>query len=481
MYRREDIDRMLYLYDELGSVKAACVAFGGSHSGSGKTLSHSTLEKFIRQREAGCLPEVKPPRKPVKPNLPKEIKLLALHRIFVEGEPLRDVAKELSVRKSQIYNWKEKLIGNSKEELMPKEPTNRPEKKPPAATNKPEKKPSPAAKSKPVNSKEKTLKQMQDQMFRMQMEIDILNETLNIIKKDPGVDPSVMKNSEKAVVVDAMRGKYPLPLLLETVGLARSSYYYHKANQDVVGKYSELKIRIQTLFEENNARYGYRRIKIKLQREGCRVSEKVIRRLMKELRLVAKGRKRKRYKSYAGEIGLAPPNLLQRDFHAEAPNKKWLTDVTEFSIPAGKVYLSPIIDCLDGLVVGWKLGTSPNAQLAIESLEQAIENAGGGSAILHSDRGWHYRYPKWIEVTETNDITRSMSKKGCSPDNSACEGFFGRLKNECFYGVDFKGYTTQEFMDYIDEYIRWYNNHRVKVSLDGMSPIEYRKHLGYVA
>ena len=163
-------------------------------------------------------------------------------------------------------------------------------------------------------------------------------------------------------------------------------------------------------------------------------SEKVIRRLMKEENLAVRCVKQRKYSSYAGEISPEVANIVNRDFHAEAPNTKWLTDITEFSISAGKIYLSPITDCFDGLAVSWSIGTSPSADLVNGMLDEAIsllkENE---HPIIHSDRGAHYRWPGWIQRMDAAWLTRSMSKKGCSPDNSACEGFFGRLKNEMFY------------------------------------------------
>ena len=164
------------------------------------------------------------------------------------------------------------------------------------------------------------------------------------------------------------------------------------------------------------------------------------------------------------------------------PNQKWVTDITEFHIPAGKVYLSTIIDCFDGAAVSWTIGTSPNADLVNTMLESAIQSLKPGEKpIIHSDRGAHYRWPGWIERIEDAGLTRSMSKKGCSPDNSACEGFFGRLKNEMFYFKDWAGVSISQFMDILDEYIHWYNERRIKVSLGGKSPMQYRRSLGLSA
>lgn len=149
-------------------------------------------------------------------------------------------------------------------------------------------------------------------------------------------------------------------------------------------------------------------------------------------------------------------------------NEKWLTDITEFAIPAGKVYLSPIVDCFDGLLVNSMLDDAAKL-LSV-----------GEKPIIHSDRGVHYRWPGWIDRMEKNGFIRSMSKKGCSPDNSACEGVFGRIKNEMFYNADWSGVNISEFIGILNDYLYWYNEKRIKKSLGYLSPIEYRHRLGLV-
>lgn len=117
------------------------------------------------------------------------------------------------------------------------------------------------------------------------------------------------------------------------------------------------------------------------------ISQKVVQRLMKQEQLVVARPRRRRFGSYLGEISPAPENLINRDFHAKAPNVKWLTDITEFQIPAGKVYLSPIIYCFDGMVISWSIGTQPDAGLVNTMLDAAIETVTGGECgtIIHSD------------------------------------------------------------------------------------------------
>ncbi len=240
-----------------------------------------------------------------------------------------------------------------------------------------------------------------------------------------------------------------------------------------------MRIAINRIFEESSQTYGYRRIYGSLVKEGIRVSEKVIRRIMLEEGISVRQVRKKKYSSYKGEISPAVKNVINRKFTAANPNEKWLTDITEFYLPAGKVYLSPIIDCFDGMVVSWSVSTSPNANLVNSILDEALTTLESNEhPIIHTDRGCHYRWPVWIERMNQSGLTRSMSAKGCSPDNAACEGFFGRLKNEMYYGKSWLQTSKNEFIDHINQYIEWYNKKRIKISLGAKSPIEYRRSLG---
>ena len=286
-------------------------------------------------------------------------------------------------------------------------------------------------------------------------------------------------NQEKAMVIMALRDKYPVKSILEVFDMAKSSYCYQQKQIKKENKIAKIKERIKILFFENHKRYGYRRIHLLLKREGIIISEKIVRSIMKEENLIVRAIRQKKYSSYLGEISPAVPNEVQRDFHADKPNKKWLTDITEFKIGEEKVYLSPIIDCFDGMPITWTVGTSPNAELVNTMLDNAIvllkENE---HPIVHSDRGCHYRWSGWIQRMDEAGLTRSMSKKGCSPDNSACEGFFGRMKNEMFYGEKWDKISVEEFISIINQYMQWYRDKRIKLSLGGLSPMEYRRSLG---
>ncbi|MEY5110928.1 IS3 family transposase, partial [Salmonella enterica subsp. enterica serovar Corvallis] len=190
-----------------------------------------------------------------------------------------------------------------------------------------------------------------------------------LIKKDMGINPLELTSREKTKVVDALRVTFPLANLLCGLKLARSTYFYQRLRQTRPDKYTQVREVIRTIFEDNYRCYGYRRIDSALRLGGMRVSEKVVRRLMAQERLVVRTPRRRRFSAYAGDPTPAVPNLLNRDFHASAPNTKWLTDLTEIHIPAGKVYVSPIVDCFDGLVVAWNIGTSPDANLVNTMLD----------------------------------------------------------------------------------------------------------------
>jgi len=222
-------------------------------------------------------------------------------------------------------------------------------------------------------------------------------------------------------------------------------------------------------------------VHLELRSAGIVVSAKRVMRLMTAHGLVPVSESAKRYSSYKGEIGGAPANLVNRDFHAANPNELWVTDITEFRIPAGKVYLSPVIDCYDGMPVAWTIGTSPNAALANGMLESACATLRPGETpIIHSDRGCHYRWDEWIRIYGEHRLTRSMSAKGCSPDNAAAEGFFGRLKQEFFHKRSFQGVSIDEFITLLDEYMVWYRDKRIKLEY-GMSIMDKRIQLGLVA
>ena len=175
------------------------------------------------------------------------------------------------------------------------------------------------------------------------------------------------------MLVNALRHTYVLSELFAELGLARSSYFYHRVQLRGADKYADVRVAITDILQSNHRCYGYRRMRASLGKRQILISEKVVQRLMKQEHLVVTANRRRRYRSYLGEISPAPENLINRDFQAATPNEKWLIDITEFQIPAWKVYLSPMIDCFDGLVISWTIGTRPDASLVNTMLDVAIE------------------------------------------------------------------------------------------------------------
>lgn len=443
-------DEVLSYLDEGHSIRDAAKTFG---------ISKSTV--FVWKKKRHGVSRKSSPR-PLK--YPMELVRRALglaygaHRIRLD-----EVATALGVSVSTISTWKRKYIvegGMDVPDIDPGEIER--------------------------ISDEKLKKMSQDEIeeyiHKLELKAAVLEGTVKILKAG-GIED--LSNDELAALVDALPSKFTKTEALAYVGLSSSSYYYCKAKSAKSDKYASARAAIKEEFELVRGRRGYRYIRQRLRRrdEPIVLSGKTVRRLMAEEGcVVSYAKKKRRYSSYKGEIGQAPDNLVKRDFHSDAPNRLWLTDITEFSITAGKAYLSPIIDCFDGFPVAWRIGTSPNADIANSMLDDACGSLKPTEhPICHSDRGGHYRWPGWVERCDKYGITRSMSKKGCSPDNSAMEGFFGRLKNEFFYDRDWDDVPMDSFIEQLDDYMKYYRDERIKESLNWMSPMQYRKSLGLVA
>ena len=470
MYTKEQKERALKEFERLGSVQAVVTLLGYP--------SRHTLYDWYRNKIAdiadyhGSLDKeyqikqkyINAPNHPRNPDA--NLKLDAIKRCFSLGEGVEYVSRDIGYSRASIYSWYRKYQKFGVAGLM--------------SSKKQIKRENIDFNTEP--SKQQEISELQEQIKQLQMEVDVLKEALNLLKKAPGINITELKTREKAVIIDAVEDKYSLHQLLKCLCMAKSSYYYQRAVMKQSDKYAEIRIRIKIIFQENRNCYGYRRIHGELKKIGITVSEKIVRRIMKEEHLTVPTKRMKKYSSYKGEITPEVDNIINRDFHAEQPNTKWLTDITEFAIPAGKVYLSPVIDCFDGMVVKWNIGTTPDSILVNKMLEDAIGTLlPSEHPLVHTDRGCHYRWTGWIERMQAAGLTRSMSKKGCSPDNAACEGFFGRLKNEMFYGRSWVGVSMDDFINEINSYIEWYNTKRIKQSLGYMSPAEYRHSLGLTA
>lgn len=197
---------------------------------------------------------------------------------------------------------------------------------------------------------------------------------------------------------------------------------------------------------------------------------------MTELGLKARIRAKRRYNSYKGEIGKKADNLIKRQFKATQPLQKCYTDVTEFSIPASdqKLYLSPVLDGYNSDIIAYNLSVSPNLQQLQTMLNEAFPEKTYQDTILHSDQGWQYQHVYYHNFLENRGMKSSMSRKGNSLDNGMMESFFGTLKIEMFYGFEKEFTSLEDLAIAISEYIDYYNNKRIKLTLKGLSPVQYR-------
>jgi len=274
-------------------------------------------------------------------------------------------------------------------------------------------------------------------------------------------------------VISELRHKHELSLLLEISGLARSTYYYYAKRRTEPDKYSEIKEQITNIYHENRGRYGYRRITMELRNRGHLINHKTVKRLMKAVGLLCRVRMKK-YRSYRGEVGKIAPDLLGRDFEATAPNQKWVTDVTEFSLFGQKLYLAPILDLFSRDIVSYTLSDRPLLSMTMEMLHQAfVQIPDGVNLILHSDQGWQYQHKHYQDMLKSKGVRQSMSRKGNCLDNAVMENFFGLLKSELLYLQDF--YSMEHFKTEIIDYIDYYNNRRIKLKLKGLPPAIHRR------
>ncbi|UTT68093.1 IS3 family transposase [Arthrobacter sp. DNA4] len=264
-----------------------------------------------------------------------------------------------------------------------------------------------------------------------------------------------------------------MEVLLDVAGLPRSTFFYHQARLLVPDPQADLKAAVTGIFEKSHARYGHRRVHIELVKQGWTVAKKTVLKLMRLLRLVCKVRRKKRYNSYQGEQGVVAPNLLKRQFEADAPNEKWVTDVTEFSVGDRKLYLSPVMDLFDRQIISYAIGISPNLELTNSSLRGALATLEDGQKpLVHSDQGFQYQHISWRLLLRNAGAVQSMSRKANCYDNAVMENFFGHLKEEFFHRVRFL--NTDALAVALHEYIRWYNTERISTKLEGLSPVQYR-------
>lgn len=196
---------------------------------------------------------------------------------------------------------------------------------------------------------------------------------------------------------------------------------------------------------------------------------------MKKMGLKGK-RPKEKYHSYKGEVGKSADNIIDRNFKADKPDEKWTTDVSQFSLPFGKCYLSPILDMYTNEIVSYDLSLHPNYEQIANMLDRAFDDHPDVKGLIfHSDQGWQYRMKEYRQALKDKGVIQSMSRKGNCIDNCIMETFFGRMKNEMFYGQESKYRTFEQFFKAVEEYIHYYNNERIQAKTKWMPPARYRE------
>lgn len=260
-------------------------------------------------------------------------------------------------------------------------------------------------------------------------------------------------------------------IVCELASVSRSGYYRWLEHADKPNKDYQDYLKVKKIFDDGKGKYGWRSIKMKLEA----MNHKKIQRIMRKYDLIAKVRRRNPYKAIMKKRmeHRIFPNKLQREFNQLVPHKVFCTDITYIPFQSAFAYLSVIKDIASGEVVGWNLSLYLEEILVTDTLKNMRLDSYEG-IMIHSDQGFHYTNPNYIEFVKELKMVQSMSGKGSCIDNAPIESFFGHMKDE----LDYKSCSTFEELHLkIEEYMQYYNNKRKQWNRNKMTPIEYRDHL----
>ena len=284
-----------------------------------------------------------------------------------------------------------------------------------------------------------------------------------------------MRTSVKFMVIYRHKDKYSISEMCRFFGVSRSGYYDYVKRMYIPARDLPLAEKIKECQDKCGKTYGYRRVHLWLERENIHHNPKTILRVMQKYNLLSVVR-RKKYRNY-GDYLHRYPNLLNRDFKADRPNQKWVTDISYIKTQQGTLYLSVIRDLYDNSIVAYKTGTEQNINLVLSTIRAAKRKEKVTAELqLHSDQGFQYTSPAYFNLTKSYGITPSMSRRGNPYDNAMAENFFSILKTECIYRTKLKTYEDARIL--ISEYIHFYNNERIQLKTK-LTPLEKRSQ--YVA
>lgn len=272
------------------------------------------------------------------------------------------------------------------------------------------------------------------------------------------------------MVVYRHKEKYSISEMCRFFSVSRSGYYDYLKRMDIPAKDLLLAEKIRECQASCGQTYGYRRVHIWLERQGIHHNPKTILRIMQKYNLLSVVR-RKKYRNYGNYIHKYE-NLLNRNFHADRPNQKWVTDISYIHTKQGVLYLSIIRDLYDNSIVAYKTGTEQNVNLVLSTIKAAKRKEKVTAELqLHSDQGFQYTSHGYFKLTQSYGITPSMSRRGNPYDNALAENFFSILKTECIYRAKLQTYEEARLL--IGEYIHFYNNERIQLKTK-LTPLEKR-------
>ncbi|MEE1504707.1 MAG: IS3 family transposase [Acutalibacteraceae bacterium] len=284
-----------------------------------------------------------------------------------------------------------------------------------------------------------------------------------------------MRISVKFMVIYRHKDKYSISEMCRFFKVSRSGYYDYVKRMDVPAKDLPLAEKIKECQDKCGKTYGYRRVHLWLEREGIHHDPKTILRVMQKYNLLSVIR-RKKYRNYSNYLHRYE-NLLNRDFNAERPNQKWVTDISYIKTGQGTLYLSVIRDLYDNSIVAYKTGTEQNINLVLNTIRKAKKKEKVTAELqLHSDQGFQYTSQAYFNLTKSYGITPSMSRRGNPYDNAMAENFFSILKTECIYRTKLRTYEEARLI--IGQYIHFYNSERIQLKTK-LTPLEKRSQ--YVA
>ena len=279
-----------------------------------------------------------------------------------------------------------------------------------------------------------------------------------------------MKPSVKYQVIYKHRDKYRISEMCRFFNVSRSGYYKYLNRKDRPDKDIELANQIRECQDFHHKTYGYRRVHIWLERKGIHRNPKTVLRIMQKYNLLSVVR-RKRF-HYCSQFLHRYPNALNREFNAERPNQKWVTDISYIKTDQGFLYLSVIRDLYDNSIVAFKTAKDQSIKLVLDTIKAAKKKEKvTGELQLHSDQGFQYTSNAYFNLTQSYGIKQSMSRRGNPYDNALAENFFSILKTECIHRVKLKTYEQARLL--IGEYINYYNNYRIQTKTK-LTPLEKR-------